>query len=90
MALESNDSTMTKVFDTERESEAMVVKGLLDSAGIESVITSLDAPQDVFTGVGGVVVQVAPEDAEEAKTIIASYSDNPIQDSELTEGSSKP
>lgn len=88
MALESNDSTLAKVFDTERESEAMVVKGLLDSADIESVITSLDAPQDVFTGVGGVVIQVAPEDADEARAIIASYRDNPIQDSEFTEGTS--
>jgi len=88
MALEANDSTLTTVFDTERESEALVVKGLLDSAGIEAVVTSLDSPQDVFTGVGGVVVQVAPEQAEEARAIIADYRSRPVEDSEFVEGSS--
>ena len=85
MALDANDSSLVTVFDTERETEAQVVKGLLDSAGIESVIVSLDSPQDVFPGVGGVVVQVTPEQAEEAQAIIADYRTNPIQDSELTE-----
>jgi hypothetical protein len=88
MALDANDSTRTTVFDTERESEALVVKGLLDSAGIEAVVTSLDSPQDVLPGVGGVVVQVAPQQAEEARAIIADYRTHPIEDSEFAEGSS--
>jgi len=29
------DEKLVRVFDTEQESEAMVVKGLLDSAGID-------------------------------------------------------
>ena len=88
MALDANDSTLTTIFGTERESEALVIKGLLDSAGIEAVVTSLDSPQDVMTGIGGVVVQVAPEQAEEARAIIADYRNHPIEDSEFAEGSS--
>jgi hypothetical protein len=62
---------LTPVFDTQEESEAWVVQGLLESAGIEAVINSLDAPQSVLPGVGGVLVLVAPEDAEEARRVIA-------------------
>ena len=67
------DAELVEVFDTQQESEAMVVHSLLTSAGIESLVTNLDAPQDVFPGVGGVVVRVNPEDAEQAREIIADY-----------------
>jgi len=36
--------TPVEVFGTKKDSEALVVQGLLDSAGIDSVIVSLDAP----------------------------------------------
>jgi hypothetical protein len=62
---------LVAVFDTQEESEAWVVQGLLESAGIEAIITGLDAPQNVLPGVGGVLVRVNPEDAEEAKRVIA-------------------
>lgn len=39
---------LIKVFDTEQESEAMVVRGLLEANGIPAVIENLDAPQDVL------------------------------------------
>ncbi len=68
-APDPSDALVT-VFDTEQESEAMVVKGLLESEGIDSVLTNLDAPQDVLPGVGGVVLQVRPEQADEARRII--------------------
>lgn len=87
MANEANDSTLTTVFDTERESEALVVKGLLNSAGIEALVTSLDSPQDILPGVGGVVVQVAPEQADEARSIIEDYHTHPIEDSEVEDSS---
>jgi hypothetical protein len=54
----------------------MVVHSLLTSAGIESIVTNLDAPQDVFPGVGGVIVQVNPEQADEARRIIEEYRTN--------------
>jgi hypothetical protein len=62
---------LVKVFDTEQESEAMVVQGLLESERIESLITYLDAPQDVLPGVGGVIVQVREDQAERALRLIA-------------------
>jgi len=61
---------LVKVFDAEQESEAMVVKGLLESAGVEAYMTSLDAPQDTFPGVGGTILLVREEQAEEARRII--------------------
>ncbi len=71
----SNDE-LVEVFDTMEESEALVVRGLLESAGIEAIITALDAPQDVLPGVGGVLVRVAPERAEEARRLIEEYRNN--------------
>jgi len=71
------DEKLVKIFDTEQESEAMVVKGLLESAGIDSDITSLAAPQDTFPGVGGTVILVREEDAERAKQVIAEFQQSP-------------
>ncbi len=85
MALDANNGELVKVFDTEQESEAMVVQGLLESAGIESVITSLDAPQDVLPGVGGVIIRVAPEKADEALRMIEDYRQNAAPDAEFSE-----
>src|SRR3954462_13481081 len=62
---------LVQVFGSEQESEAMVVQSLLEAAGIDAIITGLDAPQDVLPGVGGVVVRVAADHAEEAPQIIA-------------------
>ncbi len=69
----STNQELVPVFDSDQESEAMVVRGLLESAGIEAIITGFDAPQDVLPGVGGVVVRVAPEDAAQARQIIEEY-----------------
>jgi len=70
---QSADGALVDVFGTKEDSEALVVKGLLDSAGIDSVIVSLDAPQEVLPGVGGVVIRVAADDAEEARQAIEEY-----------------
>jgi len=64
---------LVRVFDTEQESEAMVVHGLLESSGIDSDVTSLDAQQDILPGVGGTVILVREEDADEARRIIEEY-----------------
>ena len=70
---------LVRVFDTEQESEAMVVRGLLESAGIDCDVTALDAPQDVLPGVGGTVILVREEDAERARQLIAEYQQAPDQ-----------
>jgi hypothetical protein len=68
---------LVRVFDTEQESEAMVVRGLLESAGIDSDLTSLDAQQDILPGVGGTVILVREEDAAEARRMIDEYRQTP-------------
>jgi hypothetical protein len=68
---------LVRVFDTEQESEALVVRGLLESAGIDADVTSLDAPQDILPGVGGTVILVREEDAENAKRMIEEYRRTP-------------
>jgi len=64
---------LVKVFDTEQETEALVVRGLLDSAGIDCDATSLDAAQDVLPGVGGNVILVRESDAVKAQNLIQEY-----------------
>jgi hypothetical protein len=62
---------LVKVFDSEDESEAMVVKGLLDSAGIDSDLTAASMVQDMFPGLGGMIILVRQEDASAARSVIA-------------------
>lgn len=69
----SVDEPLVEVFGSKEDSEAMVVQGLLDSKGIDSVIVSLDAPQEILPGVGGVVIRVAADKAEEARRLIEEY-----------------
>jgi hypothetical protein len=71
---------LVKVFDTDEESEAMVVRGLLESAGIDAMIQNREAPQDILPGVGGVVIMVRPGQAEEALDTIEEYRNNPTTD----------
>jgi Putative prokaryotic signal transducing protein len=83
---------LVKVFDSEQETEALVVKGLLDSAGIDSDITSVDAIQDMFPGVGGTVILVRQEDADQARRLIDEYRQAPDSDetSEIDLNEDKP
>jgi hypothetical protein len=68
---------LVRVFDSEQESEAMVVRGLLESAGIDSDLTSIDAQQDILPGVGGTVILVREEDAAKARQMIEEYRQTP-------------
>jgi hypothetical protein len=67
---------LVKVFDSREESEAMVVRGLLESSAVETYMTSPEAPQDILPGVGGTIILVREEQAEEAREIIAAYQEN--------------
>lgn len=78
-----SNNELVRVFDTEQESEAMIVKGLLESAGIDALVTSIDAQQDILPGVGGVIIQVAADRADEAREIIQTYRDAPATDDEI-------
>ena len=74
------DEKLARVFDTEQESEALIVRGLLESSGIDADVTSLDAPQDILPGVGGTVILVREEDAAEARRLIEEYRRSPSND----------
>ncbi len=76
---------LVKIFDTEQENEAIVVQGLLESAGIESDLKSIDAVQNAFPGVGGTVILVREEDAPEAGKIIDEYRKLPPLDDETAD-----
>ncbi|MGD0570459.1 MAG: DUF2007 domain-containing protein [Candidatus Sulfotelmatobacter sp.] len=68
---------LVKVFDSEQESEAMVVKGLLDSAAIDNDLASASLLQDAFPGMGGMIILVREEDAEKARSLIAESRQQP-------------
>jgi Putative prokaryotic signal transducing protein len=74
---------LVRVFDTEQESEAMVVRGLLETANIDCDVTSLDAQQEILPGVGGTVILVREEDAEAARRMIEEYRRVPGDDAAI-------
>ncbi len=76
---------LVKVFDTEQEPEALLVRGLLESAGITSELKAIDVTQDAFPGLGGVVLLVNEEDADEATKVIEAYRKSPPVDDETAE-----
>jgi len=71
---------LVRVFDTEQESEALVVHGLLQASAIDSDVTSLDAQQDILPGVGGTIILVREEDADRARRVIEEYRQAPGSD----------
>jgi hypothetical protein len=76
---------LVKIFDAEQENEAIVVQGLLQSAGIESDLKSIDAVQDTFPGVGGTLILVREQDAPEATKVIEAYRKLPPLDDETAD-----
>jgi hypothetical protein len=80
---------LVKIFDSEQESEAMIVKGLLDSAGIDNDLKSGSLLQEAFPGLGGMLILVREEDAEKARQLIADSRqqspDTSVDDDDPTE-----
>src|ERR1700690_1430012 len=70
---------LVRVFDTEQESEALVVKGLLDSAGIDAEIRGMDLTKDVMP-MGGTVFVVRKEDEPAARQLLDDYRRSPAQE----------
>lgn len=70
---------LVKVFEAEQDSEAIVVRGLLESQGIDSDITAIDLAQDVFP-IGGVMILVREEDAPRALQVIEEYRRTPAEE----------
>lgn len=57
------------VFNSVDESEVLVVRSLLEGEGIEVLMTG-EVPQNILPGVGGWVLQVPPDQAEDARQLI--------------------
>lgn len=69
---------LVRVFDTEQEAEALVVRGLLESAGIDCQIGEAENV-DVLP-VGGVAVLVREEDAAAARQVLNDFRRSPEQE----------
>ena len=65
---------LVKVFESEDETEALVVKGLLESAGLESDVAPRSLSQYAFPNIGGTIILVREEDADRAMRLIDEYS----------------
>lgn len=76
---------LVNVFSTSDEAEAMVVQGLLESNGIETLLANLEAPQDVLPGVGGVAIKVRASEADEAREIIEQQRNAPLAPEESSD-----
>jgi ribonuclease-3 len=67
---------LTVVFRTASEIEARVVRGLLETHGIQSMASS-DLPRSIFPmaveALGDIRISVRPEDADEAQRVIDSH-----------------
>lgn len=74
---------LVKVFDSELESEALVVKGLLDASGIESDLTSASMVQDAFP-MGGMIILVRQEDADRARRLIEEQRQKALDEDDET------
>src|SRR5579859_8023820 len=83
-AIREQEKELVSVFETADETEAMVVQGLLESNGIDSLLANLEAPQDVLPGVGGVALRVRPSEADEAREIIREQRNAPPSPEEST------
>lgn len=77
--LPNPNERLVRVFDTEQETEAMVVRGLLNSAGIDSQFGDNENSPDVLP-VGGVSLLVREEDAQRAREIIDEFRRSPEQE----------
>jgi hypothetical protein len=76
---QDRENRVVDVFETNEESEALVLKGLLESAGIDTLMVGENA--DVFP-VGAFFLRVTNEDADEAKRVIETSRANPPAEDE--------
>jgi putative signal transducing protein len=79
---EEPNEALVEIFESEQESEAMVVQSLLESVGIEVLLTSFAAPQDVLPGIGGMKLRVREDQAAEARAVLAQYQNKGLTEAE--------
>ncbi|MBV9181588.1 MAG: DUF2007 domain-containing protein, partial [Acidobacteria bacterium] len=79
---------LVRIFDTEQEAEAVVVRGLLESVGIDCDVVGENS-LDVLP-VGAVSVLVREEDAARARQLLEEYERSPEQAREEQEALDDP
>lgn len=72
------NENLVRVFETEQEAEAMVVRGLLESAGIDAEFGESENAEVLPVGAVGVLVR--EEDAEKARRVLEEYRRSPQQE----------
>ncbi len=91
--VEASGEKLVDIFDTNDDSEAMVVRGLLTSGGIEVLMGTVEAPAGVFPfsamPLGHVRLQVFESQAEDAIRVIAEYRRRGPEDAERAERESE-
>lgn len=84
---------LVDVFDTNDDSEVLVVKALLESGGMEVMIATPEAPAGVFpfsnVSLGRQRLLVLESQAEDARRVIEEYRRSGPQDAELAERSTE-
>jgi Putative prokaryotic signal transducing protein len=87
---------LVRVFEAEEETEALVVKGLLDAASIDNDLAPLSLTQYAFPNVGGTIILVREEDAERARRLISEHRQNQLsaddetQEIDISDSAGKP
>jgi hypothetical protein len=82
---------MAEVFATMFQDEALVVKSLLQSTGIEAEISSehfMDIYPLFFPQEGGIKILVADEDLQDALAVVAQYQESKDPASPKSDGPS--
>src|SRR3954463_12779562 len=75
----NDQGQLVQVAVAENDSEANIIQSLLDSAGIQSLLSAEVGPQDVLP-IGPVIIKVAPENADKARQLIAESQNVPDED----------
>jgi len=73
---------LVKIFDTEQENEAIVVQGLLESAGIETVLVDDNTVRSIWfisNLVGGIKLCVREQDEEAALEVLGQPTPTSIE-----------
>jgi hypothetical protein len=76
IGMRKQGAIVAEVFATIFQDEALVVKSLIESTGIEAEISSehfIDVYPVFFPQEGGIKIVVAEEDAEDARAVVAQY-----------------
>jgi hypothetical protein len=86
---QTNRENLVTVFETNDDSEALVVRSLLESGGMDVLFQTTEAPAGVFPfssmPLGHIRLEVVESQAEEALRVITEYRRRGPEDAERAE-----